>query len=430
MSAAVHAGSPRCTVIRTGILQITPFYRGQSALRQSGLIQYCGIWYDMDVYCMIDSVITETGRKYVHHEGTETKMDEISDNDISSLRLSFAPMEGITTAPFRCSHHEVFGGADDYYAPFLNTGRVFLSRTRDRRDMDPEANRGIHMIPQLLSNNSRDFLCAAEKLSSIGYHEINLNLGCPSGTVVSRHRGAGFLEDTDRLDRFFEEVSDGLEKLNQGKNASDAVRLSVKTRLGMTDPEEACELIKIYNRYPLSLLIIHPRVQKEGYSGHVHMDVFLDMLRDSRLPVCYNGDILTAEDAVRVFRQCRERMAALSSSAAVSDTGGNRQGHMSCPKLTGMMIGRGAVRDPAVFRKIRGGSSMEKSELLHFLDLVLRRTSEGIPEEMNQLSKMKDIWAFLGQYFPGQEKELKKIRHARSLVDYQSAVQQICSSRA
>lgn len=363
-------------------------------------------------------------------------------NSESELRLAFAPMEGITTAAFRSAQHAIFGGVGEYYTPFLNTGRAFLSRTRDRRDIDPDKNNGISLIPQLLSNDSRDFLTAAAELARMGYQEINLNLGCPSATVVSRHKGAGFLEDPDELDEFLEGVFDGISAVSE--TAGFPLRVSAKTRLGLRDPEEAYSLMAVYNRYPLSLLIIHPRVRAEFYSGSVHMDIFKDMCRESTNPVCYNGDILTVSDARRI----RETYTP-----------------------AGIMIGRGAVRNPALFRMLRAeaddqtdfsriteaetgtrqadfspvtqsrtgtrrpadisvhskedASAPSKDEIRRFLQLLQCNTARDIPEERNQLSKLKDVWFYLGTLFQDSARPLKKIMKAGHMTDYQAAVEEL-----
>ena len=354
-------------------------------------------------------------------------------------------MEGITTAAFRSAHRTVFGCVDHYYSPFLNTGRAFLSRTRDRRDIDPVKNNGVPLIPQLLANDSHDFLTAAAELAGMGYREINLNLGCPSATVVTRHKGAGFLKDPDELDEFLEGVFDGLSAISEA--AGFPLRVSVKTRLGLSDPEEAYSLMTVYNRYPLSLLIIHPRVRAEFYSGSVHMDIFKDMCRESKNPVCYNGDILTVSDVKRIRELCTP---------------------------AGIMIGRGAVRNPALFRMIRAAADDQKSastsvptksdtaapssndtemsskkdtaapsnndtktpsikdtampsrdELRCFLQLLLSNTAQVIREEKNQLSKMKDVWVYLGTLFQDSSGPLKKIMKASNFTEYQAAVEEL-----
>jgi tRNA-dihydrouridine synthase len=343
------------------------------------------------------------------------------------LLLEFAPMEGITTAAFRTAHHAVFGGADRYYTPFINTGHAFLTRTKDIRDIRPENNEDLTVIPQLLSNNSRDFLDAILALAKIGYSEINLNLGCPSPTVVSKHRGSGFLEDPEKLDRFFSEVYEFLPHAETA--VGRPLSISVKTRIGLSDPDEAYALMEVYNRYPLSELIIHPRTRKELYSGEVHTDVFLDLLRTSRVPVCYNGDLLNTEDVNRILGRCPEtpcseiqfsKIQAKNSPAESGQAPGN--------PLRAIMIGRGAIRNPALFRMIRGGAAPAAEEIRLFLDRYLAIMGMDIREERNQLAKLKDIWAFLGGLFLDCGKYLKKIRKAKTMAAYRAAADELLSN--
>ena len=328
----------------------------------------------------------------------------------TNLLLEFAPMEGITTAAFRTAHRETFGGADRYYAPFISTGHAFLTHTRDIRDISPENNRTVPVIPQLLSNNSADFIDAAAKLAKLGYSEINLNLGCPSPTVVTKHRGAGFLADPDRLDRFFTEVFDALPRIT-GQTGRPLL-ISVKTRIGLTDPAEAEALMEVYNRYPLSLLIIHPRTQREQYRGSAHIDPFLDMLRASSNPVCYNGDLSTVGDV--------NHIADLCAGHADTDDSGSR--------LRAVMIGRGAVRNPALFRMIRGGDAPSPDELRRFLARFRTLTAADIREEKNQLAKLKDLWTFLGTLFSDSGRCLKMIRKAKTMAAYLAAEDEILGS--
>ena len=178
-------------------------------------------------------------------------------------RLDFAPLDGITKVVFRRVWHRHFGGADRYFIPFFSPTDQHILTQRDRRELDPEANGGLPLVPQVMTRRAPDFLWAAELVEQMGYREVNLNLGCPSGTVTAKGKGSGFLADPDGLDRFFDEVFSQVH-----------LPVSVKTRLGIQDPAEFSRLMEIYNRYPIACLTIHPRVQKEKYRGTVHRDVF------------------------------------------------------------------------------------------------------------------------------------------------------------
>ena len=235
------------------------------------------------------------------------------------MRIDAAPLQGITTYIYRRAHAEIFGGVDRYFMPFLSPAAEHIITDRELRDILPAHNRGIDAVPQVMTRKAEDFLWAAGELAAMGYREINLNLGCPSGTVTAKGKGAGFLTDPAGLDAFFAEV------FRAGMPAG--TNLTVKTRLGMKDEGEFPALLEIYNRYPIGELTIHPRIREDFYKRPVRRDAFAAALADCRLPVCYNGDIVTAADAAAV----RERF----------------------PTVDAWMLGRGLIADPALARKIR-----------------------------------------------------------------------------
>ena len=210
------------------------------------------------------------------------------------MKLYMAPMEGVTGFVYRRAYHACFGPMDRYFTPFISPKgqgadgqtegerRVCMS-TRERRDVLPEHNAGMAVVPQILTNRAEDFLQTAALLGEMGYREVNLNLGCPSGTVTAKGKGAGFLAFPERLEEFFRQVCSGLLQMDMG--------LSVKTRLGVEEPEEFERLLEIYNQFPLTELIIHPRVLRDYYGNEPRLDWFARALSASRAPVCYNGDI-------------------------------------------------------------------------------------------------------------------------------------------
>ena len=179
------------------------------------------------------------------------------------MRYYLAPMEGITNWVFRSAYHSCFRQMDKYFTPFLvpHVNKDF--NTKEKNEIVPEHNQGQKLVPQILTKNAEDFVRTANILKEYGYQEVNLNLGCPSGTVVSKGRGAGFLEDPEELDRFFDAVFSEL-----------GMKISVKTRIGLHKPEEFEDLLEVYNRYPLEELIIHPRVRHDFYNNHPNMEVF------------------------------------------------------------------------------------------------------------------------------------------------------------
>lgn len=212
------------------------------------------------------------------------------------MNYYFAPMEGITGAVFRRTHHEFFPGIDKYFMPFITPTTQEKLTPRQKRDVLPEYNEGVPAVPQLLTRTAADFIWAANTLASLGYAEVNLNLGCPSGTVTAKGKGAGFLAHPDELDRFLDAVF-----------SACTVPISIKTRLGVHDPAEFEALLEIYSRYPVAELTIHPRVRQDFYKGRVREDAFAAALPRCPMPVCYNGDLVSE----RGIRETIERYPSL-----------------------------------------------------------------------------------------------------------------------
>lgn len=167
------------------------------------------------------------------------------------MQFYMAPMEGITGYVFRNAYQKNFGGIDRYFTPFITNKKM---NYKELNDIAPEHNRGMQVIPQILTNRADDFCEIARELEQYGYGIVNLNLGCPSGTVAAKKRGAGFLTEPDALDRFLEEIF-----------TDCPLQISIKTRIGIEEDAEWKQLLTIYNRYPLEELIVHPRVLKDFY---------------------------------------------------------------------------------------------------------------------------------------------------------------------
>ena len=299
-------------------------------------------------------------------------------------RYDLAPLDGITKVVFRRVWNRHFGGADRCFIPFFSPTDHHVVTARDFRELDPDQNRDLPSVPQVMSCKAPDFLWAAEVLGDLGYTEVNLNLGCPSGTVTAKGKGAGFLARPDDLDRFFDEV------FSQVK-----LPVSVKTRLGIADPAEFEWLLEIYNRYPIACLTIHARVQKEKYRGQVHLDIFAQALAQSHNPVCYNGDLRTVEDV----RALEARFPAVES----------------------VMIGRGAIADPALPRKLRGGSAATKEELQAFLEELYREYQAFYGQVGTAAQRMREVWFYLIHLFEDADRLNKKMRRFKNPGEYETA---------
>lgn len=398
------------------------------------------------------------------------------------MQYYLAPMEGITTYIYRNAHARYFGGIDKYFTPFISdkgfisdknfvTNKDFISdknfitdansvtakksgkslNTKELRDILPENNTGITLVPQVLTNSAGRFLAVAKELSSYGYDTVNLNLGCPSGTVTAKKRGAGFLGVPDELDAFLYEI---YEKC--------PMKISIKTRLGVSDLPEWNRLLDVYAKYPIHELIIHTRLLKEFYTGTTHPEAYAEAVNrlpigdtvkiteeyasdihelckepyDSRdhlprIPLCYNGDIVS-------LKSLEDAMTAVNASLSLLQ---NTESPVTADRV---MIGRGIIRNPALAVQLREARSdtacISDTRVVSLADSIVNRTAvskedwrafhdeilDGYIKIMSGdspvLFKMKDLWTYMSQSFSNSEKYLKKIRKANRITDYVSAV--------
>ena len=304
------------------------------------------------------------------------------------MKLFFAPLEGITTYTFRNTHFEMFGGADSYFAPFINPSDNEKVSKKGFRDIIPERNGDTPVTIQVLTSNAESFLKFSEKVAPLGYDEINLNVGCPAATVVRKGRGSGFLKTPDALDSFFSVIFEGTD-----------MKVSVKTRIGYSSPDEFPRLMEIYNKYPIECLTIHPRTREMLYNGECDMGAFKMAYNTTKNAICYNGDIRTAED----YRAISERF----------------------PNISAVMLGRGAVANPALFREIRGGEKLSTEELVAFSRKLAERYQALFGSEVFTLHKMKEVWVYAIRNFPEETKIAKTLRKAGDLPEFFSALSRL-----
>lgn len=301
------------------------------------------------------------------------------------MKYYLAPMEGITGYIYRNAYEKFFNNIDKYFTPFIVPNSSKSLKTKELRDILPENNEGLNIVPQILTNDSEGFITLAKKLQQLGYNEVNLNLGCPAGTVVSKFKGSGFLAKREELDRFLDEIY-----------KMDDMKISIKTRIGKESPEEFYELIKIYNKYPLEELIIHPRTRRDFYGGKPNLEVFKDALSLSTNPICYNGDIFTVEDHTKLVE--------------------------TFPEVDKIMIGRGLLANPGLMNKIKNNVSLDKKVLKDFHDEILNNYIEVFNEERNAMFRMKELWGYMIYMFSDNKQYAKKIKKAQKLIDYNEAV--------
>lgn len=304
------------------------------------------------------------------------------------MRVYVAPMEGVTDHVFRRVHHKYFPGADKYFTPFFSPTSDGRFTPRSLRDLSPDANEGVPVVPQLLTRYSADFLWAAKALADMGYSEIDLNLGCPSGTVVAKGKGSGVLSDPDAL-----------RSLLDGIFADPPAAISVKTRLGRKSPEEFPALLDIFNDYPISELTVHCRVREDFYRVPARPEWFALALEESKIPVCYNGDLTT----LARFRDFAARY----------------------PKTPAVMLGRGVIADPALPRRIQGGPPADRETLRQYMEELFEGYCSAFGSSRSALSRMKEIWSYQLCLFEGGGELGKGLRKAADPVEYRTLVERI-----
>ena len=299
------------------------------------------------------------------------------------MRCYFAPMEGLTDSIYRRLHHKYFRGVDRYYMPFLSP-TIHRSLThKEDRELPMAESVPFAAVPQVLTKVSADFLWAAQVCADRGYEEVNLNVGCPSGTVVSKGKGSGMLRDVQALDRFLEEIF-----------AAASLPVSIKTRLGLEDPQEFPALLEVFNRYPIKELTIHPRVRKQFYDGNVHMDLFSYAYENSKNPLCYNGDILSLAQAEAIVQKY--------------------------PAVESVMIGRGLVADPGM---CSGGTDVK--QLKAFMDEMMEVYTVEFGGARNAIFRLKENWGFLHDRFEGCDKLWKRLRKCTDAAEFKSITDEI-----
>ena len=300
------------------------------------------------------------------------------------IKIDFAPLEGITDSIYRKAHHAHFGGVDRYFMPFLSPTMHNTLTHKEDRELPMADSVAFQAVPQILTKVPADFLWAAQVCADRGYAEVNLNIGCPSGTVVSKGKGAGMLADTDHLDAFFNEIF-----------SKCSIPVSIKTRIGVTETEEFPRLVEIFNHYPIQELIVHPRTRKDFYKAPIHMDAFQYAYENCNAPLSYNGDVCSLEDIFAIQSQF--------------------------PRLERIMIGRGLVGDPGMLTP--SGTTVEALEAFH--TALTEGYIKAFGSERNAMFRLKENWHHLICRFDGGEKLYKRLRKTTDIVEFRSITREI-----
>ena len=295
------------------------------------------------------------------------------------MRVYFAPMEGLTDAIYRRVHHATFGGIEKYFMPFISPSTSLSFTSRQQADIDPKENAGVPAVPQILCKDAGLFLDMVRLLRDAGYTEVNLNLGCPSGTVTAKGKGSGMLKDPDALARFLDAIY-----------AKSALPISLKTRCGYDSPDEWPRLLDMILCYPVYEWILHPRTYREFYSGAPHREFFLEAAAKAPFPVIYNGDLFRVSE-------CRQM------------------------QRFDLMLGRGLAVNPALAQEARGGEALSLESLRLFHDRLCREYMKWWPEKA-VIGRMHGVMYYLMQALDCPAPFRRALEKSTTVDDYDDAV--------
>lgn len=302
------------------------------------------------------------------------------------MKYYFAPMEGLTDRIYRDIHNRFFPGLDRYYTPFFSPTMHHSLTNKEARELPLAAQTPVCTVPQILTRSAEDFLWMADLCAERGYTEVNLNAGCPSGTVTAKGKGAGMLANLDELDRFLEQIF-----------SFSPLPVSVKTRVGVQSAEEWPAILEIYNRYPVKELTVHSRVRKAFYNGSMEEECFRYAAAHSKSPLCYNGDLNALADIDRVQK--------------------------AYPGVDAVMIGRGLIARPDMLCNQKADSQ----KLIAFYEALLESYLAAFGGSRNAIFRLKEHWHYLLPCFAESEKPGKRLRKTTDLQEYRAISREILS---
>lgn len=309
------------------------------------------------------------------------------------MEIYFAPLEGITGYIYRNAYESLYGHIDKYFAPFISPADRCPMTPKERKDLELENNPGINLIPQILTCKSNHFIEAAHELSVMGYNEVNLNLGCPSGTVCAKKKGAGFLPETDELKDFLEDIYSYAD--------TNGIKISLKTRLGYFNPDEFYDLLEIFNEYPVSELIIHPRIRGDFYKGEPRLDYYKYALDYAKAPLVYNGNIYSQKDYDK-FCDYFEK------------------------PLDTVMLGRGIITNPSLANELlTGNTEIDYALFWKLHDVLYHEYQKIMSPDINVLYRMKELWTYWRANFEDSDKIMKRILKSKKYPEYEDAIKQL-----
>lgn len=310
------------------------------------------------------------------------------------MPLYLAPLQGFTDLAFRNAWHKHFTGVDADYAPYITLQNDGSIRNAQWRDIDTEQNT-VLPIPQILAQSAEEALALVARIAELDvYKEININMGCPFPMVTNRGRGSALLQKPEVI----AEILDAL-----FAHYGETFAFSVKMRCGLESADEMTQVIEVLNKYPLSHVILHPRIAKQLYKGEVSRPCFAQAQELLKHTLIYNGDICTLDDY-------QDLMQAF-------------------PNLDGLMLGRGLLRNPLLAQEITTGEVLplrDKLELFEaFHDALFYENSQTLSGDGHLLSKMKSYIPYFAHFNMANRKAYKLLKKSQSIKAYQERMRML-----
>jgi tRNA-dihydrouridine synthase len=298
--------------------------------------------------------------------------------------LALAPMQDVTDLPFiRIMKH--YGGPDLYFTEYF---RVHVDSNLNKGILSSitENPTGRPIIAQMIGNDIPSLVRTAKELLQHPVAGIDLNLGCPAPVVYKKCAGGGLLRDLPRIDSILGALRGAI-----------SGRFTVKTRIGFEDERTLHELLPLFQKHSLDLLTVHGRTVLQMYRPGVRYDLIALASAEMNCPVLANGDVSTPTDAERVLKET---------------------------KVRGLMIGRGAIRNPWIFTQIRAHlagetrSSPLGHEVLEYIRTLYDSVCDPTVNEVSNVTKMKRYLNFIGAGVGSDDQFLNEIRRAQAKSEF------------
>jgi len=294
--------------------------------------------------------------------------------------LLLAPMQDITDLPFWRVMHR-YGGADVYYTEYFRVhGDSKPERTiLESIDCNPT---GRPVVAQMIGQDIPSLVRTAKALQRHAVAGIDLNLGCPAPLVCKKNAGGGLLKHLDQIGEILAALRNAVE-----------IAFTVKTRIGYDDPAEFGALLEVFAAHRVDAFTVHGRTVREMYRTRVHHDCIRQAVERLDAPVFANGNVLSVALA-------RETLALTGAA--------------------GLMIGRGAIRNPWLFQQLRDEAEGRPvfqptlRDLREYIGILFAETSVPHLSEAANISKMKKAMNFIGQGIGPDEAFLHAVRRAQT----------------